>query len=173
MPATYVRISDRHPFELYLLVLSLMSSLPAAIGAAPAPASIRIQLDPGLARVWACSLALGALVALLGLAWKRPKVGLSITALLLEQVGLVITGVATIYYAIVALSTIGASALTPVGTVLAFGLASFAQAEKIQLVIYALNHPDEPLRVRLIVRAWRRIRPLIVRAWNRLRGLRK
>lgn len=167
MPAMYGRISDRHPFELYLLVLSLIASLPAALGAAPAPASIRIQLDPNLARVWAASLALGSFLALLGLAWRRPKVGLSVTGLLLEQVGLVTVGAATIYYCAVAIATVGWSTLAPIGTVLAFGLASFAQAEKIQLVIYALNHPDEPPRPRLAARAWRALRPALQKVTGR------
>ena len=93
---TYARLNDRHPYEVYLLALTLASTVPASLGLAPAPASIRVQLDPTAAWIWAASLSVGAAVALVGLAWKRPRQALlSVTALLLEQVGLTIVGAAS------------------------------------------------------------------------------
>lgn len=162
MPATYRRLGDRNPYELYLLVLAALSSTPAALGLARPPASVRIQLDPISGQIWAAALALGSLIALIGLVWRRPHVGLSVTGLLLEQVGLVIAGVATVFYCMMAFATVGWDAAPPVGTVLAFGLASFAQAEKIENVIWALKHPDQPPRPLRLVRIYRRtLRPVV------------
>jgi hypothetical protein len=139
MPKTYARLSDRHPFEVYLLVLALMSSVPASLGLTPAPATIRVQLDPNMARLWAISLTVGAATALVGLSWKRPKFGLSVTGLTLEQVGLTFVGAATIFYSACAFKAAGLPAIIPIGTVAAFGAASFRQAWKIHRLLIALQ----------------------------------
>jgi hypothetical protein len=139
MPKTYARLSDRHPFEVYLLALTLLASVPASFGLAPAPATIRVQLDPTMARVWAISLTVGAVTALVGLSWKRPKHGLSVNGLLLEQVGLTFVGAATVFYAACAFYSVGLSIIIPVGTVLAFGVASFRQAWKIHRILKVLQ----------------------------------
>jgi hypothetical protein len=139
MPKTYARLSDRHPFEVYLLALTLLASVPASLGFAPAPATIRVQLDPTMARVWAISLTVGAVTALVGLSWKRPKHGLSVNGLLLEQVGLTFVGAATVFYSACAFYAVGLSSIIPVGTVMAFGVASFRQAWKIHRILKVLQ----------------------------------
>ena len=139
MPRTYARLSDRHPFEVYLLALTLLAAVPASFGVAPAPATIRVQLDPTAARLWAIALMVGAAVALVGLCWKRPRQGLSVTGLGLEQVGLTFVGAATVFYAACAFLAAGTPALIPLGTVLAFGVASFRQAWKIHRILKALQ----------------------------------
>jgi hypothetical protein len=139
MPRTYQRLSDRHPFEVYLLALTLIAAVPASFGLAPAPATIRVQLDPHAARLWAIALMVGAATALIGLAWKRPKRGLSVTGLGLEQVGLTFVGAATIFYAVCAFLAAGWPAMIPVGTVMAFGVASFRQAWKIHRILKVLQ----------------------------------
>lgn len=134
------RLNDRHPFELYLLSWALVGALPAALGFTPAPGSVQGQMPEWAARAWAVSLALGAATALAGLAWPRSRATrVSITGLALEQVGLVTTGCATVFYSAAAILGVGVSVLTPVGVTLAFGLASFAQAWKIERALRALR----------------------------------
>ena len=184
MPRTYLRLSDRHPFEVYLLALALFTSVLGAAGITPPPASVRVALNPIAGRVWALALAIGCVVALVGIAWHRPKVGLTVTGLILEQVGLFIVSAATIYYCCIAfyvtggtravlafiatcvgcglyralddwrlrvadvaavvaccvvLVSAGGSANIAVGTVLAFGAASLAQAWKIRRLLKILE----------------------------------
>jgi len=134
------RLSDRHPYEVYLLTWALITSTPGALGFATVPGSLRGQLPEWAARTWAVTLMVGAATALVGLAWRRPKATrLSVTGLSLEQIGLVTTGCATVFYSAAALLAAGLTAIVPVGVTLAFGLASFAQALKIERVLRAVR----------------------------------
>lgn len=130
------RLNDRNPFEIYLLVVAVVTSVPVALGVAPKPGSILEQLPGWPAQIWATTLALGSLTALAGIAWKRPGWPLiSVTGLLLERVGLFAAGAATTFYAVAVMLTAGRSALIPAGFMLAFGLASLAQARRIGTVV--------------------------------------
>ena len=134
------RLSDRHPYEVYLLGWALAASVPAAFGVQPPPRSVVDQMPDWAARSWAITLMIGCIVALTGLSWRRPRATrLSVTGLTLEQVGLVIVGCATVFYSAAALLGVGWSALPPVGVVFAFGLASFAQAWKIERALRAVR----------------------------------
>ena len=87
-------------------------------------------------RAWVIGLTLGCGLVLVGLAWKRPPFPkVSVTGLLLEQFGLIIVGISTLFYAVAAWRFTGWAALVPIGIVLAFGLASFAQARRIRRVL--------------------------------------
>jgi len=136
MIPTYRRLSDRHPYEIYLLVWVLVATLPAALGLTEVPGTIAHMLDPWAARVWAVGLTMGALIALIGLGWRRPPFPkLSVTGLVLEQVGLVTLGATTLFYTFAAAINVGTGALPVLGVVLGVGTASFAQAAKIQRVL--------------------------------------
>ena len=134
-------LSDRHPFEIYLLVWAFVSSLPAAIGLTPLPPTILRSVDPWQGRTWVVSLTLGCLVALIGLGWRRRSTAtgfrLSVTGLVLEQVGLVTVAAATVFYAGAASLRGGPGALPLAGIILGFGTACAAQAWKIQRVLKA------------------------------------
>lgn len=143
MPHVYRQVDDRHPYEVYLLVFTLATSLPALAGLTNPPRTIQLALQPWEARVWAGSLALGALVALVGLAWRRPPKGLPVTGLVLEQIGLAFIGAGTIFYSWVALRSTGLDAIQPIGVVLAFGVASFAQSWKISGVLNRLAAAEQ------------------------------
>ena len=130
------RLNDRHPYEVYLLSLAFLSSLPTAAGITQPPNSISSQLPGWPARAWAVAVMIGAATALVGLAWKRPRWPLvSVTALGLEQVGVSILGAGCTVYAAAVLYTGGTNALFAGSLTLAFGLASFAQALKIKRVL--------------------------------------
>lgn len=141
------KLSDRHPFEIYLLSWSFIVSVPGAVGLVPVPSSVAGQLTGWPARVWMVLLALGSAVSLVGLAWHRPPFPLvSRTGLGLERVGLVTVGWATVYYAAAIVNTVMWAGLVPGGIVLAFGLACFAQARKIRRVLGIVPVP---------IRVWR------------------
>lgn len=130
------RLSDRHPFEIYVLVWALVTSAPAAVGLVEVPNSISRQLPGWPSRLWAIALTVGCLTALAGLAWHRPRFPyISPTALGMEQVGLTIVGVAAVLYAASALFAVGAAALIPVGVILGFGVACFVQVWKINRIL--------------------------------------
>jgi hypothetical protein len=134
MPAR--KLSDRHPFEIFMLSTAMVSSFPAAAGFAPPPNSIAQQLPGWPSRAWAIILMLGCAIALVGLAKRRPPWPVvSVTALGFEQVGLTIAGGSTTIYALAVIASAGVPALVPAGLSLAFGLACFAQAWKIERIL--------------------------------------
>lgn len=130
------KLSDRHPFEIYILAYALVASVPSALGFVQVPISIAQELPGWPARLWAAGLAVGSIVALIGLAWHRPPFPfVSVTGLGLEQVGLTIVGVSAVIYGVAALTSAGAPALVPASIVFAFGVACFAQVLKIRTIL--------------------------------------
>lgn len=130
------RLNDRHPYEIYLLVFTVISTAPGALGIIDVPRSIAGQLTGWQADMWVWGLFIGSLIALAGLAWKRPPYPrITVDGLLLEAVGLVIVGGATIFYAGAVINTGGTNALYAAGVTLAFGAASIAQALKIRRIL--------------------------------------
>jgi len=117
--------------------MALVSALPTTLGRAPQPGSITAQVDPSAALAWSIALALGSGIALLGVAWPRPKDDshMSVTALILEQVGLVTVGVATVFYVSTICMTVGPSASIPAGLITAFGASCLWRAWQIQRVL--------------------------------------
>jgi hypothetical protein len=130
--------SSRNSFELYLLILGLVTGAPLLWGAPP-PMSAAALLDPVQVKLWAVLLVGGCFVALIGVWWTwwawlarfhpgiRPSLA---TGLLLEQVGLVAVAVGTIIFAY-AIVAVGGSPLVA-GLVLGFGLACATRAVRIR-----------------------------------------
>ena len=134
MPAR--QLTDRHPFEVYLISFAFVSSAPGALGFTGVPPSVNALLPGWQARAWVIGLTVGSALVLVGLAWKRPPFPrVSVTGLVLERLGLTIVGISTLFYAVAAWRFTGWEALVPIGIVLAFGLASFAQARRISRVL--------------------------------------
>lgn len=129
------QMGNRNPFQVYLLAFALISSVPAAFGFTDPPPTVRNAIGMGAGRVWVVLLVIGSLVAIVGVIWPRHGILVSVNGLLLEQVGLVIVGCATVFYTSVALAAGGWSTLPPLVTLLGFGAASFVQAWRIQRVI--------------------------------------
>lgn len=86
--------AGRHPFELFTLLLALLTGLPTVLGAIPRPGTIEDALPNLVPLVWSWVLFLGALCALVGIYWWDRATGL-----ILEQLGLAFVGLASIVYA--------------------------------------------------------------------------
>jgi hypothetical protein len=140
MPAQYAKLGDRHPFEVYMLGWAFIATAPSALGLTPLSVTVQETSGPVAGRMWAVGLTVGSLIALIGLAWHRPAKGkLSVTGLVLEQIGLVTVASATIFYSAAAFIRSGTSALPIIGVVLGVGTASAVQAWKVQRVLKALE----------------------------------
>lgn len=130
MPLRSIRL--RYPYEVYLLTLAMFSSVPASFGKArAAPGSVVAHMQPYQVRMWAISLSLGGLLALIGIFWPQKNAKAQATGLTLEQTGLVICGFAGLVYAWTIYATVGLRGLVPMAFVLGFSAASFAQARMI------------------------------------------
>lgn len=135
-------LGNRNPFQVYLLAFALLSSLPATLGFTTPPATVVSAIGPQPARVWVTLLVFGSTTALVGMVWPRRVALVPVNGLLLEQVGLVIVGCATVFYTLVAITAGGWATLPPLVTLLGFGAASFVQAWRIQKVIRS-SQPQE------------------------------
>ena len=130
-------LSTRHPHEVVLLGACLLTALPILAGVAPAPGSITGTMNHASTVAWAAGIALGALIAFAGILWPRPKcpTKLTVTGLLLEQVGLVISGVACLLYVVAVLWVIGWVGLFPCALPAGFAIANMILAWRIQRLL--------------------------------------
>lgn len=124
------RMAGRHPFEIYGLFLALITSMPILLGIAPKPGTIREAMPGWLGVIWAASLAIGSLLALVGIYWRNRATGL-----LLEQVGLAAAGAACVVYGGVVLYVAGQDALISAALVGGFGAACLRRYFQIQEVV--------------------------------------
>ena len=123
------RFSGRHPFELFTLFLTVITSLPTVLGITAPPLSINAAMPAALVVGWSWVIFLGALLALAGIYWRyRP------TGLLMEQVGMATTGAAALVYAGCILLVASGGPL-PAGIVGGFGIACFWRWYQLQKVI--------------------------------------
>ena len=132
-----VRLASRNPFETVILASAAISSAPGALGLVDAPPSVTLQLGP-YARWWQVLIAVSALIALVGLALESPRRVGSTRGLLLEQVGCIGVGYSCLFYAIAAFSLSGWAALSAAGLILAYAVAGFWQAWKIDAYLRRL-----------------------------------
>jgi len=86
---------------------------------------------------WAGGIAVGALIAFAGIFWPRPKspTKLTVTGLLLEQVGLVISGVSCLFYVAAVLWVVGWPGMFPCALPAGFAVANFILARRIQRLL--------------------------------------
>lgn len=124
--------SQRHPFEIFLLIACVITGIPQLAGA-PAPSSISHSLPVWARLVWAAALGGGGAFALAGMCWPR-KTG---TGIVLEQFGLVAVGNACVFYSACVLVLVGHSGAFPAGLNAAFGIACFWRYVQIELAIRA------------------------------------
>lgn len=104
------------PRALFVLVLCVVSGVPL-IFANATPGSITAQLDDVWVVVWGLMLTVGALTTLIG------TFKMSVDGIILEQIGSVAVGGATIIYAGAIFATVGYAGSVPAGITLGFGLA--------------------------------------------------
>ena len=130
-------LSTRHPHEVVLLGACLVTALPILAGVAPPPGSVTAAMTHASTLTWAGGIAVGALIAFAGIFWPRPKcpTKLTVTGLLLEQVGLVISGVSCLFYVAAVLWVIGWAGLFPCALPAGFAVANFILARRIQRLL--------------------------------------
>ena len=134
-------IPRRQPHEIVLTAFIGASSLPGALGLAPLPASLRSETSGPMGRAVLCTLALGCLIVVVGNLWPRPsdRRKTSITALLIERLGLVIATIGSFMYAGAAWSYTGPGAGVALGFVLGFAVASSFLVWRITLALRELE----------------------------------
>ena len=125
------RVDDRklgrHPFELFILYLCVVSSIPTILGLSPEPGSVEDALPAWLATTWSWTLFLGSVITVAGIYWKNRASGL-----IAEQLGLLVTGVAAIIYVGCALTIVGSAVQQPAGIIAGFGIACLLRAHDLQ-----------------------------------------
>lgn len=128
-----IRPPDRHPYEIYLLVVFTLYGAADLLDLLPTPASIRAQLPATW--VWSLLLTLGSFSALVAILWKRIPGKPNFTALLYEKVGLVMVGSVLVIAGAAIITTSGAAGAFQGMNNIGFGLASFTQAGLIHAYI--------------------------------------
>lgn len=131
---------SRHPFEIFLLIMLIFSVTPLLWGA-PAPISIEALLPTPVIKLWAATASLGSLVALLGIIWPRRVIGMVI-----EQVGLVMVGVAACFYGAAIWIVTGEVGRVPGAIISAFGLSCLVRWYQLQKLV------DEQIALNQIAR---------------------
>lgn len=130
--------AGRHPFQTYMLALTLASGFPLLLGKAPA-GTLYAELPPLLEAAWGLMLFGGAAVALLGSYWRG---GYS-TALTLERAGLSVCGVPALVYGIDLLFAPNFSKMTAALILAGFGLSCLRRSRDIGHVVKRALTPDE------------------------------
>lgn len=124
--------AGRHPFQTFMLAVSVVSGVPLLFGRETAQ-SMHALLPDWMAISWGFSLCLGAALGLVGSYW--PKANYA-TALTLERAGLWIVGPAALVYAAVLLLYAGAlQGLTAALITAGFGASCIKRAHDIGKVI--------------------------------------
>lgn len=132
MPLNRERIRSRHPFQLFMLIVSFVYSLPGLAFAAVRPGSIEAGVGPTGTIVWSAGLCLGTGCALLGIfGYRRNRA----TGLSLEEFGLAAAGAATLYYAGVVLWVLGWPAFFSALVMLGYGSACVVRSAQLHRLL--------------------------------------
>lgn len=118
----------RHPFQLFILVMCVVSGMPTLLGEAPTPDSLEASSPLWFVYAWAATLTVGAIVTLVGMVWTNRFVGV-----LIEQVGLVAVGSAAVLYGVVVfLRGFEAGAAFPASVIVGFGVSCLWRWKQLQ-----------------------------------------
>lgn len=113
--------TGRYPFEMFILALCLLSGIPLLLGN-PKPMSIDTLVPGWAATLWGVGLSGGAGLALVGIAWRE-----RITGIILEQIGLVATGLASLFYVLCIVLVVGKAGVSGAAVIGGFGVACLWQ----------------------------------------------
>lgn len=122
--------TGKHPFQIYLLFLSMVSGLPLIIWRPAGAVSMEDQMPDWMVLVWGCFLFFGAIIALVGVYWR----GSRINALTIERIGLELLSPAALVYALGVLMYRGMGAFVSVCILFGFGLACLIRARDIRAI---------------------------------------
>jgi hypothetical protein len=117
------------PRAIFVLSLCVISGLPLVFADAT-PGSIAAQLDRVWVVIWGVMLTVGALTTLIG------TVKTDVNGIILEQIGSVAVGGATIVYAGAILVQIRWSGSVPAAIVLGWGLSCFWRWGQLQALLH-------------------------------------
>lgn len=124
--------AGRHPFQVYLLFLGLLSAVPAILtGDVSAPA-VDTEVYPAVAYAWNSILVVGSTTALVGIFWRGKRIEDGLT---MERIGLGLVGITAFIYGALILVTLGPLAMVGSVIVLAYGLACIRRARDIGALI--------------------------------------
>lgn len=116
------------PRAIFILALSIFGGL-AAIALDAAPQTLNAILPHWGVLSWGIFLTAGSALTLIGMAYQN------LNGVIVEQVGSVIVGAATLFYSVLAFYVAGLGTLQPVGIILAWGMASFVRWGQLQALI--------------------------------------
>jgi hypothetical protein len=123
------------PFELFLLLICVLYGLLALLGG-PRPQSLQETVSGVIIIIWGWMLLVGGAVAFAGLFWR----GRYFTSFVLEQFGLILTGTATLIYALAVLAVNPHAGLFAGFISIAFSLSCYTR-------IYVLRRYNKALAV--------------------------
>lgn len=131
---------SRHPLQVFILVLCLISSIPTLFGALPAPSSLEALEPLVLVRAWAGLLFFGSVLAFLGIYWRN-----RVTGIIIEQVGFIWLALAAFTYASALIIVVGfrQGAAIPIGIILSFAISAAWRAVQLQNDIRALKYEKQ------------------------------
>lgn len=136
MSLTAERLRSRHPFQMFMLIASFIYSLPGLAFGAVRPGSIEATVGPVGTVLWSCGLFLGTGAALIGIfGFNRDRA----TGLTWEEVGCLIAGSVTIYYAGVTLYANGLTAVFSAIVMVGFGSACVARSHQLHQLLAGLR----------------------------------
>ena len=133
------------PRAVFILALSVFSGV-TALAVEAAPRSLSALLPEWGLTLWSMCLVLGSATTLIGMLFQ------SVNGIITEQIGSVMVGVATIFYATIALWFAGVDAIQTVGIILAWGLACLIRWAQLQALLKDIyrkaleSHVDDMFR---------------------------
>lgn len=139
MPYTAEQVRSRHPFELLFLGVATAQGISGLISPEFRPGSIEGTIGPVGTVAWYLVILLGSIAATVGIAWPERATGL-----ILERVGLLATGLSTLFYGVVAVILLGGVAVYPALTICGYAVAALWRARQIRrfLATVAKESPD-------------------------------
>lgn len=134
-PRNLLKPAERYPADpraVFILALSVFSGL-LALAVEEAPGSLEAAVPDWGIVTWSLGLGLGSLLALVGLAKD------SVNGILVEQIGSVMVGAATLFYSGVLLAVVGGAASQPATIILGWGVACLIRWAQLQLLLNRMH----------------------------------
>jgi|SRR6266705_2800855 len=117
------------PRAVFILALCVISGVPL-IFASATPGSIASQLNATWVVIWGVMLTLGALVNLIG------TLRLDVNGVILEQIGSVAVGGASVLYAVAIFTTVQWKGAVPAAIILGLGVSCFWRYGQLQALLH-------------------------------------
>jgi hypothetical protein len=127
---TDARLMGRHPFQILIMFMLLLISIPVLLGVTQRPGSIAAILPPPAGLIWSITLTVGTALALVGVFWRDRARGL-----ILEQLGLGFVGLASSVYGVAILLSRQDGAAVAIALIFGLAGASFWRYCQIQRLL--------------------------------------